>query len=213
MARPPPVATLYRMAEEALPQLSIEDARLATVAARFRSTWIISSHESLRSCGLFQRYSASLPAGVKTELLELVAGVWLPMATARAHYAACDRLGLTLEEQLGMGRAVGGHAQGTVLATIVKAARGAGVTPWTIMPHFDRLWRRAVDGGSSTVFRLGPKEARASFNGCELLDIPYFRNGLRGVLLRSGALFASKAYIHELPRRRGSEVDFRMQWA
>ena len=113
-----------------------------------------------------------------------MAGVWLPIETARVHYLGCDRLGLTLDQQLEMGRAVGGHAQGTVLGTLVKAAKGVGVTPWTIMPHFDRLWRRAVDGGESTVVRLGPKEVRAAFLGCELLDIPYFRNGLRGSPLR-----------------------------
>jgi hypothetical protein len=201
------------MPEEALPQITPHGESVHLVAKRFRSTWIISSHQTLRANGLFERYRAALPASVKTELLEVVAGVWLPMATARAHYEACDRLGLALDEQLAMGQEVGGLAQGTVLGTLVKTAKGAGVTPWTIMPHFDRLWRRAVDGGVSTVFRVGPKEARATFNGCELLDIAYFRNGLRGVLLRSGALFASKAYIHERPNRRGGEVEFRLQWA
>jgi hypothetical protein len=200
------------MPEEALPQLSPQGAPLG-VAKRFRSTWIISSHQTLRANGLFERYRAGLSVGSNDELLAIVAGVWLPMATARAHYEACDRIGLSLEEQLEMGRAVGGHAQGTVLGTLVKAAKGVGVTPWTIMPHFDRLWRRAVDGGASAVFRVGPKEARATFTGCELLDIAYFRNGLRGVLLRSGALFASKAYIHELRNRKAGEVAFRLQWA
>ena len=200
------------MPEEPLPQVSPHSAPLA-VAKLFRSTWIISSHQTLRANGYFDRYQANLPASQRSAILEIVAGVWLPMATARAHYEACDRLGLSLEEQLEMGRAVGGHAQGTVLGTLVKAAKGVGVTPWTIMPHFDRLWRRAVDGGASEVFRVGPKEARATFTGCELLDVPYFRNGLRGVLLRSGALFSSKAYIHELPRRKQGEVEFRLQWA
>jgi hypothetical protein len=200
------------MSEEVLAQVSPQGTSFE-VAKCFRSTWIISSHQTLRANGLFERYAARLREGTRAELLEVVAGVWLPMTTARAHYEACERLGLSLDEQLEMGRRTGGHAQGTVLGTLVKAAKGAGVTPWTIMPHFDRLWRRAVDGGKSTVFRVGPKEARATFNGCELLDIPYFRNGLRGVLLRSGTLFAAKAYIHELPRRKAWEVEFRLQWA
>jgi hypothetical protein len=200
------------MPAEALPQLYLDDAPFAGVASRFRSTWILASHRSLRDAGVFDRYLANVPSAYRADLLELVAGAWIPMAAARAHYAACDRLGLTVDEQLGMGQSVGGYVQRTVLATLVKAARGAGVTPWTIMPHFDRLWRRAVDGGSAEVFRLGPKEARAVFTGCELLEFTYFRNGLRGVLLRSGALFASKGFIHEIAAKQRDEVEFRMQW-
>ena len=181
-------------------------------ATRFRSTWIVSSLQSLRESGQFDRYLAALPIEHKEMLLECVAGVWLPMAAAKAHYLACDSLGLTLEEQLSMGRTVGGRAQGTLLATVVKTARGAGVTPWTIMPQFHRLWVRGIEGGAAAVTRIGPKEARAEFVACELLDIAYFRNALRGILLGSSTLFCRKAYIHELPNRRPSDVTFSLQW-
>ena len=95
------------MTEELLPQLSPQGAPLG-VAKRFRSTWIISSHQTLRASGLFEQYRASLSVAYGEQLLAIVAGVWLPIAVARAHYEACDHLGLSLEEQLGMGRAVGG---------------------------------------------------------------------------------------------------------
>jgi hypothetical protein len=182
------------------------------IATRFRSTWIVSSLQSLRAAGHVERYLASLPLQYHEEILSSVAGVWLPLAMARAHYEACESLGLSLDDQLTMGRSVGGRAQGTLLMTVVKAARGAGVTPWTIMPQFHRLWVRGVEGGAAAVYRLGPKDARADFVRCELLDIPYFRNGLRGILLGSSTLFCTKAYIQELPNRRPGDVSFRMQW-
>ena len=172
----------------------------------------MSSLQSLRESPYYKRYLASLPAAYHQTILESVAGVWLPMEAAKAHYLACDGLGLSLEEQLAVGRAVGGRAQASLLATVVKTARGAGVTPWSIMPQLNRLWMRGIDGGGCAVTRLGPKEARAEFVACELLDIAYFRNGLRGILLGSSTLFCKKAYIHELPNRRFGDVAFMLQW-
>src|SRR5439155_12473049 len=98
--------------------------------------------------GHFDRYIARVPAEMKSEILDAVAGVWMPMPIARAHYVACDQLGLTTDEQIGMGSSVGERAQGSVLSTAVRAARGAGVTPWTIFPHFQRLWLRGAKGGA-----------------------------------------------------------------
>ena len=142
-----------------------------------------------------------------------MAGAWIPIHVARVHYEACDALDLTITEQVAMGRNVGDRAQGTLLSTAVKAARGAGITPWTIVPQFDRLYRRGCNGGAAAVFKLGPKEARAEFVGCELFDVDYFRHAFRGVLLNVGALFCAKQYIHDMPRRRRGEAIFQLQWA
>jgi hypothetical protein len=96
---------------------------------------------------------------------------------------------------------------------VVKVAKGAGVTPWTILPQFDRLWRRGADGGAVGIFRVGPKEARIEVVGCELLDIPYFRHAFRGVLLGVVAFFCQKGYMHEAPGRGAGEAIFKFQWA
>jgi len=177
----------------------------------FRSTWITSSLQSLRVMGLFERYLELLRSH-RDELGTCVAGVWLPMAVARAHYEACDGLRLATDEQVAVGRAVGERARGTWLSPTIRVARAAGVTPWTMLPHLNRLWTRAAMGGGVAVFRLGPKEARIEFVGCELFDIPYFRHGLRGVLLSIGDLFARKGYIQDLPFRQPGEANFRAQW-
>jgi hypothetical protein len=180
-------------------------------ATAFRSTWVVSSINSLREQGHFDRYVALLP-DCREELLSSVAGIWLPIAVARAHYEACEALSLALDQQIAMGRAVGERARGSWLAPAIRAARAGGVSPWTILPQLDRLWRRAANGGAAAVFRMGPKEARAELVGCELLDVPYFRQGMRGVLLALGELFSRKLYVHETKSRRPGEAVLRMQW-
>jgi hypothetical protein len=180
-------------------------------ATAFRSTWIVASLQSLRERGHFDRYVSLLKAHRET-IVECVAGTWLPIAVARAHYEACDALALGMEEQLAMGRAVGGRSQGSILATVAKAARGMGVTPWLIIPQFDRLWRRASNGGAVQVTKLGPKEARAEFVGCNLFDVAYFRQAIRGVLLNIGDLYCQRPYIHDLPGRPSGGAAFQLQW-
>jgi hypothetical protein len=182
------------------------------LATAFRTTWIVSSLQTLRERGHFERYDRKLTL-YREEILTSVAGAWLPMKIARVHYEACDAMGLTMVEQVAMGRHVGGRAQGSILATTAKAARGAGVTPYAIFPHFHRLWMRGANGGAAAVFGLGPKEARAEFIGCELFDIEYFRHAFRGVLLGIGEMFCRTPYIHDMPSRGRGEGIFHLQWA
>jgi len=180
-------------------------------ATLFRSTWIVSSLQLLRERGHFARYDG-LVVSHRNEILKYIAGTWLDIELAHSHYAACDALDLPIEEQLAMGRAVGGRAQGTILQTTVKAARGAGVTPWTILPQFDRLWRRGANGGGISVTKTGPKEARVEVIGCALFDILYFRNAFRGVLLGIGDMFCRSPYVHDLSKRCSGEASFQLQW-
>jgi hypothetical protein len=181
-------------------------------ATEFRATWVVSSLQTLRTRGHYDRYVTLLPTAYHSVVLEAVAGTWLPMGAARAHYVACNDLALPLQEEMTIGGAVGDRAQGSILSLAVRAAKGAGVTPWTIFPQFDRLWRRGANGGAAAVFRLGPKEARNDVVGCELFDIPYFEHAFRGVLMGIVELFCEKVYVHPLPRRR-SEASFHFQWA
>jgi len=210
---PPPTRSSFpaaRAGEEEILPFSQDRAHVLP-ASQFRSTWIVSSLQSLRERGHFERYLAGLAAH-KAEILECVAGTWLPLRVAHAHYAACDALRLATEEQLAMGRAVGGRAQGSILQTAAKAARGAGVTPWTILPQFDRLWRRGANGGVIAVTKTGPKEARVEIVGCALFDVDYFRNAFRGVLLGIGDLFCRTPYVHDVGRRIPGEAMFQLQW-
>jgi hypothetical protein len=76
----------------------------------FRSTWVVSSLESLRSGGHWDRYLEKL-VDHHGEVLSCVAGVWLPIGVARAHYRACDALGLSSEEVTALGQGPGGQVR------------------------------------------------------------------------------------------------------
>jgi hypothetical protein len=182
-------------------------------ARNYRSTWVLSSLSALKEFGHYERYLTLLPPQHHQTVLFAVAGLWLPMPVARAHYDACEALGLTHEQQVEMGMSVGKRAQGTILSTAVAMAKVSGVTPWTVLPQYDRLYRRGVDGGACAVFKLGPKEARIEFVGCELFDVAYFRTAFCGVLLNIASLFCTKAYVHDETRRPRANAAFKFQWA
>jgi hypothetical protein len=175
-----------------------------------RSTWVVASVSSLRQRGHYEPYLAHL-GDQRDRILSLVAGVWLPIEVARAHYKACEALRLSIEEQVDIGRGALLQAQHWV-SPIVKLMSGAGATPWSFINYTGRIWRRAFDGGVIAAYRLGPKEGQLEYAGCELLDIDYFRNGLRGVIDAFGSMFSTRHYTHDRRHRHGNAV-FRLQWA
>jgi hypothetical protein len=100
-----------------------------------------------------------------------------------------------------------------MLATVVRMAKAAGVTPWTVLPQYGRLYSRGVQGGAAAVFKIGPKEARIEIVQCELFDIPYFRTAFRGVLQSIAGLFARTSLIHDVPTKEPGTATYRSQWA
>ncbi len=182
-------------------------------ATQFRSTWVVASLKSLRACGHFDRYASRVAAEDRDALLHCVAGTWLPMRLAYAHYEACQRLDLSSDEQLRMGDLVGDRGSATLISTVARAAKGAGVTPWAVFPQLDRIWRRGANGGAVSVTRSGPKEALGEVVGCELFDLSYFRTAFRGVVLGMTRGFCSSMYVREVGHRPAGEIRLRFQWA
>jgi hypothetical protein len=183
-------------------------------ATRVRSTLLLSSLQSLRTRGLFERYVAVLDAAHRDAMLEAVAGAWLPMAVGIAHYRACDALELTAEEEAAMGRDVSVRVQGTVLDLLLRTARGAGVTPWAVLGALGKLWSRTFDGGGGVeVRKTGPKDARAELVGLPLLVVPYFRHAFRGVFQEGLVPFCQRAYVREsVEEATDTSAVFRLQW-
>jgi len=172
----------------------------------------MASIASVRQRGRFADYERALAPEHKETLLGAVAATWIPLDAAAAHYAACDSLGLSPEQQAQAGRSTFDGARGTILGTAVRMARGAGVTPWRALPLLQRFWDRGVDGGGVSVVRTGPKDANVQLVQCPLLPSPYFRHGLRGLLGALVELFCMRAYATE--RRHGpTSVEYRVQWA
>ena len=128
--------------------------------------------------------------------------MWIPIEVAVAHYEACATLGLSHEKQLALGRVAGEKIQGTILGTAVRMAQDVGVTPWTVIPHFQRFWNRAFDGGGLYVEKRGPKEAHFEVHKSAQADCVYWRAALSGLGIGVLELFCRKAYMYETTKKR-----------
>jgi hypothetical protein len=138
----------------------------------------------------------------------------LPSAVAEAHYDACDRLELSPLELLEIGAEVGKHAQGTVFSVAVTVAKGAGVTPWTIVTRYPGIWARIWIGGGVSIIKTGPKDARLEIAGWPCARSTYCRIAMRGVLRGLTELFATRAYVKEIPRLcTPLTLGYHVEWA
>jgi hypothetical protein len=199
--------------EEILVPLSKPRDRL-DVVTQFRSTLLTTSLKSIRDRGYGDRYLAILPAKHHDAVRASIAGVWLPLDLGLAHYDACDALGLTSQEQIEIGEEVGLKIQGTFLGTMLKLAKGAGVTPWLCLSQYQRLWDRLLVGGGVIVTKTGPKEARLECLDFPFARIPYFRTAFRGVNVASCELFCTKAYAEEIKKLCSPmSLGYRLSWA
>jgi hypothetical protein len=183
-------------------------------ATQVRSTLLASSIASLRRHDLFDRYVALLSPAHREAVLSSVAGQWLPIAVGRAHYHACDQLGLTPAQQVQIGGEVSIKIHDTFLGVVIRTAKQAGVTPWILLSRGHQMYSRIFEGGGGIrVIRYGPKEARADIVGIPLLTIPYFRNGLRGIYQGAISLFCVQAYVQEMSREAGpTRASLRLSW-
>jgi hypothetical protein len=180
-----------------------------------RSTLLVSSYGAIRDAGYSKQYLLALPQKHHATILEAVAGVWLPMEVALAHYEACGMLGMTHEQQINMGRQVGERMRGTLLGTLVRMAKEMGANPITVIPQFQRFWTRAFDGGGLHASKVGPKEVH---RGCELValaECSYWRSALAGLAMSVLDMFCQKSYMQErvVKKRVPGSVLYRVQWA
>jgi hypothetical protein len=185
----------------------------AVATRAVRSTVIIWSIATLREAGYYDAWHAALDPAYRDTVVQVVAGVWLPLDAALAYYRACDSLGLSSDAVAKLGGATFVRVQGTLLGTVLRMANGAGVTPWTIVPHLQRFWNRAYQGGAAQVLRMGPKDAQLSVTRCQLGESHYYRNALRGLTASVFTLFCQKVYVHEVSGHRPEgTITFRAQW-
>jgi hypothetical protein len=176
-----------------------------------RSTLLVASLHSLRERGRFEEYVRRLEQDWRNVPDLAIPGVWLPVEAGMAHYRACDALGFTVAEQLEMGRAVGDVVHGTFLGTMIRGAKNVGMTPWVALGQARRLYDRLFDGGAVAVTRVGPKDARMEIVRNALVEIPYFRNAMRGLWQVAVEFFCTKAYVTETGRGEGS-YSARIAW-
>jgi hypothetical protein len=191
-----------------LPREQIADA------THFRSTWITASQATIRARGLGAKYESALDPAHRDAILTAVPGVWLPMPVARAHYAACDSLGLEDDDLVEIGRLAMRRANATTLSFITRLAKKAGVTPWTVLAQMPRIMAQTMNGGAVGIARLGPKDARVEVLGYPLADIRYNRISMRGIMQGAIELFCRRAYSKEVPELCDHHsLGVRLSWA
>jgi hypothetical protein len=183
------------------------------MASSLRSTWLTSSIKAIRERKLLERYLAVLPPEYHANILNSVVGVWLPIEVAMAHYGACESLGLSLEDQIAIGREVTTVTNRASYALALRLAKGVGVTPWLCFTMQKRLWKQTWRGGDVGTFKLGPKEALVEIIGWPCSRIVYVRRAMRGVLLGQTELFCKKAYVHEVSAlNSATSLGYRVSW-
>jgi hypothetical protein len=175
----------------------------------FRSSWL---NSSLRERGYFEGYVRGLPASFHDVVLASVAGTWLPIDVAIAHYAAVDALSIPAATIFEMGRQVQDHAQSIIAPLALRAARDLGVTPWFIFGQFRKIWDRTWRGGDFAIDKIGPKEADLEIVGWTVAGSAYIRNALRGVFDGMLGACCERVYIQEAPPRTRRALRFRFNW-
>jgi hypothetical protein len=180
----------------------------------FKSTWLTASLDTLRSRGHFPRYLRNLEPEHYETILNSIAGTWVPVEVCLAHYRACDRLTLSVEEQIKIGRGVLDRLQKTIFSLAFRVAREAGVTPWTMLKVFPAEFERQWQGGACGIFQLGPKDARIELIGFPVAAIPYARIALRGMAMGLCELVCTKSYVHDIRERcNATTIAYRAAWA
>jgi hypothetical protein len=178
-----------------------------------RGAVIASSIKALRTRGFYDAYVERLDPVHRETVLGLSVSAWAPIPVAFAHYRACDALALdraTVEE-------IGGDAglllNRTVVSILVKLSKEAGATPWSALARSNKLMTRSWQGSTCGVFKLGPKEARFEWIGQPLAELPYIRMGFAGFIRSIMMLFATKAFVREIPKFcSATTLGYRCSW-
>jgi hypothetical protein len=160
-----------------------------------RSTIILAAMNALRERGRFEAWSAALDPESREALTGVIAGTWVPVPLAMAHYRACDSLGLPHDEVVGIGQSVGTSAHANVFHVLKKIVSTIGATPWSLAEHYERLWTRALDGGGFRIVRVGPKDSHIEVQRVPMSASAYFRAAFCGVNLAALNLLSTKCYV------------------
>jgi hypothetical protein len=207
----PGAASLRPPAEVIVPLRSSPNQ--VPAVTRVRTTLVFSSRLALQDRGLMQAYTDKLAPSDRSALENLVAGRWLGIDLALAHYRAIDRLALPISEQVALGSDVGKRIQGTLIATLLRMAQGLGLTPWTSVGQYARIWDRLFMGGDLLVEKVAEREAAVTMYNLSLLGVPYFRVAVRGLQESGLSAIYSWKKIHVIEvSSTDTSAKYRLTW-
>ncbi len=195
-----------------MPEILFEPPTPFRPLSRVRSTILLASRTCIHQAGHGSRYDAVLDPAARRALDEAVAGVWLPLDVAKAHYRACDALDLGANAIAAIGRSTNDRVKVTLAGTFIRVFQEAGGTPWSVIPHWQRFWDRAYEGGALRVTKIGPKDARVDVIACALCESHYFRHALRGLSNGFIEVFCKRTYATEIACSADG-ASYRYQWA
>jgi hypothetical protein len=179
-----------------------------------RGTLLAASRDQLRAAGRFAAYERLLSPSVRAELDAVMGGTWFPIELAHEHYAAVDRLGISEAETIRLTEDVSRKLSGAFMQTMASMLRTGGLTPWDVVPFYDKVWSRLFIGGAFGVAKVGPKDARVIVVGHPLIKYRYQRIGLsRHLVIGVEFLVAKRAYVRELLIDPvAGRAEFLLQW-
>jgi hypothetical protein len=177
-----------------------------------KGTILVSSIRGLRDEGHYDAYLRNLSPRDREAVQLMVAGEWVSIDLALAHYRACEALSLAPGEIFRLGVMTSRRLTSNFYGTVAKIARASGVTPWSGLAQTPRIFEANCRGGGGTrVVKLGPKEARLEFVAFPLMGIPWCRHGWRGTVTASTEQFCHKCYVTEI-ESSATSVAYRVSW-
>jgi hypothetical protein len=156
----------------------------------------------LRARNEYDRYVSRIQPVLRSRLLAVTAGDWVPVEILHAHYRALDAMGFTREQTLECGVSVGEALHGSMLRTLVRLASHLGATPWTVMAQAPKLWSRTWRGGGFLSVRLGDKSARLDIVKNPAARSAFHRGSVSGVTSVGIGWVCEKHVIQEIDGAR-----------
>ena len=97
-----------------------------------RSTLISASITAMRARGRYEEYLARLPRVHHETVVHMVAGVWVPIDVAVAHYETVEHLGFTPHDALDIGLEVAAVVRASALGGIVRLVNERGLYAFVV---------------------------------------------------------------------------------
>lgn len=164
-----------------------------------RGSLVVSSLQTLREAGLFERYLACLPPEHHDTILFALASSWLPRDVVMTHYAACDAMHLDERELSMIAQRVCNRIMGTFVSTLLRGARPAGsnVAAYAL-PAYPRIYDRMLQGGRVKIHLTGMKDAVIETSGIAMFRYRYFRLGYASLVRGTGLMLTKVFHAREL---------------
>jgi hypothetical protein len=181
-------------------------------ATHFRGTALVASLRGLRTRGAIERYFAVLDPAYRETMETVTPTIWVSVAAAVAHYAACDALSLPPETLESIGAEAGTYLNATVLSVALRLSPDIAKTPWGPLSRVETLRERMWRGGAMGVFKLGEAEARLEWHGQPCARFDYFREAMAAYIGSVIGPFCSSLTSRALPYIDDTTCAWQVSW-